>query len=55
MPQVSLNLVLDEELLKRVEEYRFTHRLKSRLDALRLLIERGLEGEGAKKAKRSQT
>jgi len=50
MGQVSVNLIVDESLLKRVDDYRFANRIKSRLEALRLLIERGLEVKaGAKK------
>jgi metal-responsive CopG/Arc/MetJ family transcriptional regulator len=39
---ISLNLILDEELLKQIEDYRFSRRLPSRLEAIRELLRKGL-------------
>lgn len=39
-PQILLTL--DDELLKKVEDFRYTHRIPSRSEAIRQLIEEGL-------------
>ena len=40
-PQVLLTL--DEELLKRIEDFRFENRINTRSEAIRVLIRKGLE------------
>jgi len=50
----SVNLILDDALLQRVDDYRFAKRIKSRLEALRLLLEKGLEVETTAGGKRGK-
>ncbi|NLE23824.1 MAG: hypothetical protein GX625_00550 [Clostridiaceae bacterium] len=38
-----LNFVVEEELLKRIDDYRFENRINSRSEAVRRLIEDGLK------------
>lgn len=38
-----ITLLVDEELLERINDYRFGNRIESKSEALRLLIEKGLE------------
>jgi metal-responsive CopG/Arc/MetJ family transcriptional regulator len=45
-----LNFVADEVLIKRIDNYRFENRVNSRSEAIRQLIEAGLEA-AAKKTK----
>ncbi len=37
-----INIIIDEELLKRIEEYRYSNHIPSRTEAIRKLIESGL-------------
>jgi len=37
--------VADEDLLKRIEDFRFDNRISSRSEAIRLLIEAGLKAK----------
>ena len=46
---VSINLLLDDELLERIEEYRHANKIASRLEAIRELLARGLSLKGGKK------
>ncbi len=39
----QLLLTLDDNLLKQIEDYRFTNRINSRSEAIRRLIEEGLK------------
>lgn len=43
------NVILPEDLIRRVEDYRFEHRLRSKKDAYRDLLERGLKQAAAEK------
>lgn len=47
--KVLLNI--PNEMLEKVDEYRFKHRFNTRLDALNSLIEKGLEREEKEEAK----
>lgn len=38
-----ITLLVDEDLLERINDYRFGNRIESKSEALRLLIEKGLE------------
>ena len=38
-----ITLLVDEELLERINDFRFGNRIESKSEALRLLIEKGLE------------
>lgn len=44
----SVHLRFDAELLKRIEDYRWTQRIETRQDAIMRLIEAGLNAEGKK-------
>jgi len=44
-----LNFVVDEELLKRIDDYRFENRINSRSEAVRSLIKEGLKKDSSKK------
>ncbi len=37
-----INIIIDEELLKRIEEYRYSNHIPSRTEAIRNLIVSGL-------------
>lgn len=41
----NLNLLLDEELLKKIEDFRFKHRFKNRTEAIRWLIDAALKAK----------
>ena len=41
-----LQIMLDEDELRAVEDFRFTHRMPSRAAAVRELLKRGLDAEG---------
>jgi len=41
-----LQIMLDEDELRAVEDFRFTHRMPSRAAAVRELLKRGLSAEG---------
>lgn len=45
--------VADEELLKRIDDYRFANRINSRSEAIRKLIEQSLSKNSACKTKNS--
>lgn len=45
---VAVHLLIDRELLTRVEDYRFAHRIASRLEAIRELLQKGLGMKGKK-------
>jgi hypothetical protein len=38
-----ITLLVDEELMERIKDFRFGNRIDSKSEALRLLIEKGLE------------
>jgi len=38
-----INFVVDDELLKRIDDFRFENRINSRSEAIRRLIEEGLK------------
>ena len=38
-----ITLLVDEELLERIKDFRFGNRIDSKSEALRLLIEKGLD------------
>ena len=44
-------LILDDDLLRRVEDYRFENRVNSRAEAIRRLIEEGLKASDPSKSK----
>lgn len=44
--KLFLNFAIDSELLEKVDDYRFKKRFESRAEAVRHLIQRGLEAEG---------
>ena len=44
-------LILDDDLLRRVEDYRFDHRINSRAEAIRQLLEEGLKASDPSKSK----
>lgn len=48
-PQILLTL--DDDLIKRIEDFRFNNRIASRSDAVRKLIEAGLKVSGTTKPK----
>lgn len=39
---IRIHVVVSPELLKRLEDYRFTNRIRSQSEALRVLLEKGL-------------
>jgi metal-responsive CopG/Arc/MetJ family transcriptional regulator len=41
--KTRLTFVADEDLEKRIDDFRFNHRVKNRSEAIRLLIEKGLK------------
>ncbi len=43
--------VMEEDLLKRIDDYRFENRINSRSEAIRQLIERGLKAPDGQKPK----
>lgn len=43
-----LNFVIDEELLKRIDDFRFKNRFESRAAAVKHLLEVALKKEGGK-------
>lgn len=43
-----VTLVLTEELLKRVDDYRYENRIPTRAEAVRNLLEKGLKGTKGK-------
>jgi len=45
-------LVMENDLLKRIDDYRFENRINSRSDAIRRLIESGLKESSKQKAKK---
>lgn len=49
-----LNFVVDEDLLKRIDDYRFENRINSRSEAIRRLIEEGLKKSPGKQDKRTK-
>ena len=46
-----LTFVVDEELLRRINDFRFDNRIEARSEAIRMLIEKGLK-EYEKKQKK---
>jgi Arc/MetJ-type ribon-helix-helix transcriptional regulator len=40
-----LNFVATKEFIEKIDDYRFEHRFETRAEAIRHLIERGLEAE----------
>jgi len=46
-----LTLAVDKELLERINDFRFDNRIENRSEAIRMLVEKGLE-EYKKKAKK---
>lgn len=40
-----INITIDEELLKQVEDFQFDNRIKNRSEAIRLLILKGMEAK----------
>jgi metal-responsive CopG/Arc/MetJ family transcriptional regulator len=46
-----LTFVVDEELLKRINDFRFDNRIEVRSEAIRMLIEKGLKEYEKKKKK----
>jgi len=44
--------VMEKELLKRIDDFRFDNRINSRSDAVRQLIEAGLKASGKTKTKK---
>jgi metal-responsive CopG/Arc/MetJ family transcriptional regulator len=44
--------VMEEDLLKRIEDYRFENRINSRSEAIRTLIEAGLKAAEVSKTKK---
>ena len=44
-------LVLEDDLLERIEDFRYENRIPSRSDAIRQLIEKGLKAPDAPKTK----
>jgi len=48
-PQILL--VVEEELLKQIDDYRFDNRIGSRSEAVRQLIKSGLKAKSPKKKK----
>ncbi|MDA3896773.1 MAG: ribbon-helix-helix domain-containing protein [Desulfobacteraceae bacterium] len=44
----KLLLVIDEELLQKVDDYRFENRISSRAEAVRQLMKRGLKTSKSK-------
>lgn len=49
-----VNVLLEDELLRRIDDFRFENRLPSRTEAIRRLIERGLGSDQAKMRKQSK-
>jgi len=47
-------LLLEDDLLKRVDDFRFENRINSRSEALRQLIEKGLDSSSPKKKPRGK-
>jgi hypothetical protein len=41
-----VHLILEPELMERIDDFRFTHRYASRTAAIRFLIEAGLQFQG---------
>ncbi|MCX5824994.1 MAG: ribbon-helix-helix domain-containing protein [Deltaproteobacteria bacterium] len=39
-----LNFAIDDDLLKRIDDFRYDNRISSRSEAIRRLIEEGLKG-----------
>ncbi len=46
-----LTFAVDEKLLERISDFRFENRIETRSEAIRLLIEKGLEDYEKKKKK----
>lgn len=46
-----INITIDEELLKQVEDFQFDNRIKNRSEAIRLLILKGMEVKDAREGK----
>lgn len=46
-----INFVVDDELLKRIDDFRFENRINSRSEAIRRLIEEGLKVSDPSKPK----
>ena len=44
-----LTFAVDEELLKRISDFRFDNRIETRSEAIRMLVEKGLEDYEKKK------
>jgi metal-responsive CopG/Arc/MetJ family transcriptional regulator len=49
-----VTLVLTEELLKRVEDYRYENRIPTRAEAVRILLEKALKEKGKIKSDKQQ-
>lgn len=45
-----LNFAIDDDLLKRIDDFRFENRINSRSEAIRRLIEEGLKASKAASA-----
>ena len=43
LKEIRVQLMIDEELLKKVEDFRYSNRIPSKSEAIRMLIEKGLE------------
>lgn len=46
-----INITIDDELLKQVEDFQFDNRIKNRSEAIRLLILKGMEAKEEEKGK----
>lgn len=46
-----INITIDEELLKQVEDFQFDNRIKNRSEAIRLLILKGMEVKDSREGK----
>lgn len=44
-----VNLLFDDELMARIDDFRFANRFNSRTEAIRCLIREGLKGSGPAK------
>ena len=47
MKQVKFQMMMDEELSIRLNDWRFANRVETKAEAIRLLIEKGLEASAA--------
>lgn len=49
-----LTFVADPELVKRINDFRFDNRIETKSEAIRMLLEAGLEKLGKPKAKKAK-